>query len=75
MGVTAPLSARAVRQKASEAVGAVESLGKVVNANAQLLNRLGERVGELYTKAEHLYRVPTVHSTFWQRLRWLVRGT
>jgi hypothetical protein len=78
MPLAPPLSSREVRRTSKEALEAVQSLGAVVNGNATLLNQYGERLSLLRTAHElHVKRlnlVPDAGSTFWQRLRWLVRG-
>ncbi len=77
--VTTPLSSRRVRRAASEAVSAVQSLGAVVNGNAELLKQHMALLFELQKSHRlHMMRVasvPSAHSTLWQRLRWLIRGT
>ena len=85
MAVAPPLSSREVRRTSKEALDAVHSLGRVVNGNAELLKHHGEMVRGLHTLVnglnadigrdfQRLHSVPSADSTFWQRLRWLVRG-
>jgi hypothetical protein len=77
MAVTPPLSSRAVRRAASDAQQAVQSLGAVVNGNAELLNQFSQRLTWLEKERKAQTDSPALgyRSTFWQRLRWLVRGT
>ena len=76
--VTAALSSRAVRRAASEAQQSVQSLGAVVNGNAELLKQYGVMLFEIQkahrTQVERLLHVPPLGSTVWHRLRWLIRG-
>jgi hypothetical protein len=74
MPLAPPLSSREVRRAASNAVDAVQSLGNVVNANAHRLNDVNHTLSDLRVAVDRMAGVPRVDSTFWQRLRWLVRG-